>query len=161
MLFPWRSLALPWHGFAPKRPADVVGIRGSWHECFAGRILGRPASSRAPRAVLGTPQPSRQELRHALGRLAPGRVVDAPLPRLAEFAVHVHAGKARIILRLFGAGNGVAFGLDRIIMILTGATSIRDVIAFPKTQKAVCPLTDAPSVVTDKQCKELHIKTVE
>jgi aspartyl-tRNA synthetase len=43
-------------------------------------------------------------------------------------------------------------------MILAGLDSIRDVIAFPKTQKAICPLTDAPSKVTDPQLKELHIK---
>jgi aspartyl-tRNA synthetase len=43
-------------------------------------------------------------------------------------------------------------------MILAGLVSIRDVIAFPKTQKAICPLTVAPSKVTDEQLKELHIK---
>ncbi|HAJ56143.1 MAG TPA: aspartate--tRNA ligase [Candidatus Omnitrophica bacterium] len=56
--------------------------------------------------------------------------------------------------------GGIAFGLDRILSILFGTESIRDIIAFPKTQKAVCPLTDAPSSVSDKQLKELHIKTV-
>ena len=54
--------------------------------------------------------------------------------------------------------GGIAFGLDRIVTMMSGAESIRDVIAFPKTQRAQCLLTDAPSGVDDKQLRELHIR---
>jgi aspartyl-tRNA synthetase len=60
----------------------------------------------------------------------------------------------------FGAPphGGIAFGLDRLISILAGKESIREVILFPKTQKGICPLTEAPSEVEERQLKELRIK---
>jgi aspartyl-tRNA synthetase len=56
--------------------------------------------------------------------------------------------------------GGIAFGLDRLLAMLAGVDSIREVIAFPKTQSAVCPLTGAPSPVRKEQLKELGINII-
>jgi aspartyl-tRNA synthetase len=57
--------------------------------------------------------------------------------------------------------GGIALGLDRMAMLLCGAGSLRDVIAFPKTQRATCLMTDAPSPVDPRQLRELGVRVIE
>ncbi|MFA6693291.1 MAG: aspartate--tRNA ligase [Bacillota bacterium] len=93
------------------------------------------------------------------------RIHDADLQSRLFKTLGISAEEAEekfgFLLKAFKFGppphGGIAFGLDRMIWLLAGAESIRDVIAFPKTQKAVCVLTEAPSIVDLKQLRELHI----
>ena len=96
-------------------------------------------------------------------------------------SIRIHnTGMQKTVLKLLGIGDeeandkfgfllealkygcpphgGIAFGLDRLVMLITGSESIREVIAFPKTQTAACPMIDAPAMVNDAQLRELGIK---
>ncbi len=94
------------------------------------------------------------------------RIHDGKMQELIFKIIGIDEGEAKLrfgfLLDAFKYGapphGGVAFGLDRLMTLFVGCDSIRDVIAFPKTQKAFCPMTSAPSAVDEKQLNELSIK---
>lgn len=97
------------------------------------------------------------------------RIHDAALQKKIFKVLGINGKEAEekfgFLLRAFNYGapphGGIAFGLDRLYAIISGSSSIREVIAFPKTQRGICPLSDAPSAVDNKQLKELNIELIE
>lgn len=92
------------------------------------------------------------------------RDVQEKLFKLLGFTMEDAYEKWGYLLEAFEYGTpphgGLAFGLDRLIMLMAGVANIREVIAFPKTASATCLLTSAPSEVDEAQLKELHIQNV-
>ncbi|NLC67594.1 MAG: aspartate--tRNA ligase [Clostridiaceae bacterium] len=92
------------------------------------------------------------------------REIQSRMFKLLGFSQEQAQERFGFLLEAFKYGTpphgGMAFGFDRLIMLMAGKSSIRDVIAFPKIQNASCPLTNAPGNVDDKQLKELHIKAM-
>lgn len=92
------------------------------------------------------------------------REIQEKMFKLLGFSPEEAQEKFGFLLEAFEYGTpphgGIAFGLDRLVMLLAGRSNLRDTIAFPKTQSAADLLTDAPGPVSDKQLEELHLLSV-
>jgi len=90
------------------------------------------------------------------------REIQERMFKLLNFSQEDAMDKFGYLLEAFEYGTpphgGIAFGLDRLIMLMAHRDSIRDVIAFPKTASAICQMTSAPSAVSKEQLRELHIR---
>ena len=149
-MFEWDEQEQRWnalhHPFTAPRNDDPAEMRANPERCL----------SRAYDMVLngteiggGSVRIHRQEMQSAVFELLGISAEDAR----AKFGFLLDALK-------YGAPphGGLAFGLDRLVMLMAGAKSIREVMAFPKTQTAACPLTQAPAPVTDTQLRDLNIR---
>lgn len=90
------------------------------------------------------------------------REIQEKMFQLLGFSAEEAQEKFGFLLEAFEYGTpphgGIAFGFDRIVMLLAGRNNLREVIAFPKTASATCLMTDAPSAVSEKQLQELHLR---
>ena len=138
----WSALHHPFTAPVCKNPRELIDSPGT-------------ALSRAYDMVLNGTEVGGGSVR------AHKRDMQAAIFEVLQIGTQEAQEKFGFLLQALGYGapphGGIAFGLDRLVMLMTASQSIRDVIPFPKTQNATCPLTDAPAPADSRQLKELHI----
>jgi aspartyl-tRNA synthetase len=145
-----------------RRPSDAGRLPPPLHQ--PQRRPPRPAAERPGQLPGESLRPGTERFRTGwrLGAYPPGRGVQEQVFKVLGISDEEAQLKFGFLLDALKYGapphGGLAFGLDRIVAMMAGAESIRDVIAFPKTQRAQCLLTDAPNSVDEKQLRELHIR---